>query len=44
VPASVIFVDAESGRGPRLHRHDYTELFFVLGGRGDLQGWGMSVS
>ena len=32
VPASVIFVDAESGRGPRLHRHDYTELFFVLEG------------
>jgi len=33
VPASVIFVDAEPGRGPRLHRHDYAELFFVLEGQ-----------
>jgi quercetin dioxygenase-like cupin family protein len=32
VPASVIFVDAEPGSGRRLHRHDYTELSFVLEG------------
>lgn len=32
VPASVIFVDPEPGRGPRLHRHPYGELFFVLEG------------
>ena len=32
IAASVIFVDAEPGHGPRLHRHDYTELIFVLDG------------
>ena len=32
IPASVIFVDAEPGRGPRLHRHPYAELFFVVEG------------
>jgi mannose-6-phosphate isomerase-like protein (cupin superfamily) len=32
VPASVIFVDAEPGRGPSLHKHSYTELFFLLAG------------
>lgn len=32
IPASVIFVDAEPGRGPRLHKHAYAELFFVLEG------------
>ena len=32
IPASVIFVDAEPGRGPRLHKHAYAELFFVLDG------------
>ena len=34
VAASVIFVDAEPGRGPRLHQHPYAELFFVLEGEG----------
>lgn len=34
VPACVIFVDAEPGRGPRLHKHPYAELFFVLDGEG----------
>lgn len=34
VPACVIFVDAEPGRGPRLHKHPYAELFFVLEGEG----------
>jgi mannose-6-phosphate isomerase-like protein (cupin superfamily) len=34
VSASVIFVDAEPGRGPRLHQHPYAELFFVLEGEG----------
>jgi mannose-6-phosphate isomerase-like protein (cupin superfamily) len=32
IPASVIFIDMEPGRGPRLHRHAYAELFFVLAG------------
>jgi mannose-6-phosphate isomerase-like protein (cupin superfamily) len=32
VPACVIFVDAEPGRGPALHQHPYAELFFVLEG------------
>ena len=32
IPACVIFVDAEPGRGPRLHKHPYAELFFVLEG------------
>ena len=32
IPACVIFVDAEPGGGPRLHKHPYAELFFVLEG------------
>jgi mannose-6-phosphate isomerase-like protein (cupin superfamily) len=32
IPASVIFVDAEPGRGPSLHKHAYAELFFVIDG------------
>jgi len=32
VGASVIFVDAEPGQGPRLHKHAYAELFFVIEG------------
>ena len=34
LPACVIFVDAEPGRGPSLHKHPYAELFFVLEGEG----------
>ena len=34
IPACVIFVDAEPGRGPSLHKHPYVELFFVLEGEG----------
>jgi mannose-6-phosphate isomerase-like protein (cupin superfamily) len=34
VPVCVIFVDAEPGRGPSLHKHPYAELFFVLEGEG----------
>jgi quercetin dioxygenase-like cupin family protein len=30
--ASVIFVDAPPGRGPRLHRHTYAEVFIVQEG------------
>lgn len=33
MPASVLFVDAEPGRGPRLHKHAYAELFFVVDGQ-----------
>ena len=32
VPACVIFVDAEPGKGPALHKHPYAELFFILEG------------
>jgi mannose-6-phosphate isomerase-like protein (cupin superfamily) len=32
IPASVIFVDAEPGHGPGLHKHAYAELFFVIEG------------
>ena len=32
IPASVIFVDAEPGQGPSLHKHSYAELFFVIDG------------
>ena len=30
---SMIFVDAEPGRGPALHRHDYDEVFVVQEGQ-----------
>lgn len=33
IPASVIFVHAPPGRGPRLHKHAYAELFFVIEGQ-----------
>lgn len=32
VGACVIFVEAPSGAGPRLHRHPYVELLIVLEG------------
>jgi mannose-6-phosphate isomerase-like protein (cupin superfamily) len=32
IPASVIFIEAEPGEGPRLHKHAYAEVFFVLDG------------
>ena len=32
IPASVIVVDAAPRQGPRLHKHAYAELFFVLEG------------
>jgi quercetin dioxygenase-like cupin family protein len=31
--ACLIFVDAPPGRGPRLHRHPYAELFIVQDGQ-----------
>jgi mannose-6-phosphate isomerase-like protein (cupin superfamily) len=31
--ASVIFVNAAPGQGPRLHKHAYAELFFILEGQ-----------
>jgi len=30
--ACVIFVDLKPGQGPKLHKHPYAELFFVLEG------------
>ncbi len=33
IPASVIFVEAESGQGPSLHKHAYAELFFIIEGQ-----------
>jgi len=32
VGISIIFVDAKPGKGPRLHRHDYDEVFIVQEG------------
>lgn len=32
IGASVIFVDLDPGNGPRLHKHPYPELFFVVEG------------
>jgi mannose-6-phosphate isomerase-like protein (cupin superfamily) len=32
LPACVIFVDLEPGHGPKLHKHPYAELFFVIEG------------
>jgi len=32
VGACVLFVDAEPGEGPRLHRHPYVEILIVLEG------------
>jgi mannose-6-phosphate isomerase-like protein (cupin superfamily) len=33
IPASVIFVDLQPGEGPRLHKHPYAEIFFVIEGQ-----------
>jgi mannose-6-phosphate isomerase-like protein (cupin superfamily) len=33
---SFLLVDAEPGRGPRLHKHDYDELIIVLEGQATL--------
>ena len=33
VDLSIIFVDLDPGRGPRLHRHEYPEVFVVQEGR-----------
>jgi mannose-6-phosphate isomerase-like protein (cupin superfamily) len=38
VGVSLIFVDTAPGRGPRLHRHDYDELFVVLEGEARILG------
>ena len=32
IPACIIFVDLKPGEGPRLHKHPYAELFFVIAG------------
>lgn len=32
IAVCVIFVDLEPGEGPRLHKHPYTELFFIIEG------------
>jgi mannose-6-phosphate isomerase-like protein (cupin superfamily) len=33
--ASIIFVDAPPGRGPRLHKHPYEEIFIILEGEAE---------
>jgi mannose-6-phosphate isomerase-like protein (cupin superfamily) len=33
VDLSIIFVDLDPGRGPRLHRHVYPEVFVIQAGR-----------
>jgi mannose-6-phosphate isomerase-like protein (cupin superfamily) len=35
VGISMIFVDAPPGRGPRLHKHPYEEIFIVLEGEAE---------
>jgi mannose-6-phosphate isomerase-like protein (cupin superfamily) len=32
IAACVIFVDVDPGEGPKLHKHPYPELFFVIEG------------
>jgi quercetin dioxygenase-like cupin family protein len=32
LPITILFVDAEPGRGPALHRHPYGEVFIVQEG------------
>jgi mannose-6-phosphate isomerase-like protein (cupin superfamily) len=32
LPACVIFIDLEPGHGPKLHKHPYAELLFVIEG------------
>jgi mannose-6-phosphate isomerase-like protein (cupin superfamily) len=38
VGISVILVEADPGRGPSLHRHDYPEVFVVLEGQASFRG------
>ena len=38
VGVSFFLVDAAPGRGPSLHRHDYAEVFIMLGGRATFRG------
>jgi quercetin dioxygenase-like cupin family protein len=33
VPVSIFFVDAQPGRGAKLHRHPYAEVFLTLEGK-----------
>ena len=40
---SMIFVDAEPGRGPALHRHDYDELFIVQEGQATFTAGGREI-
>jgi mannose-6-phosphate isomerase-like protein (cupin superfamily) len=37
VPISLFLVDARLGSGPQLHRHPYSEIFVVEGGRAEFQ-------
>jgi mannose-6-phosphate isomerase-like protein (cupin superfamily) len=32
IPACVIFVDLKPGEDPKLHKHPYQELFFIIEG------------
>ncbi|MEA2513534.1 MAG: hypothetical protein QOJ59_3021 [Thermomicrobiales bacterium] len=34
IPASLIFFEGPPGRGPKLHRHPYAEIFVVQNGHG----------
>src|SRR5688500_7401470 len=40
---SMIFVDAEPGAGPSLHRHDYDEVFVVQEGRATMTAGGREL-
>ncbi len=32
IPACIIFVDMEPSQGPKLHKHSYAEIFFIIEG------------
>ena len=40
---SLIFVDAEPGGGPALHRHQYDEVFVVLEGEATITAGGKEI-
>jgi mannose-6-phosphate isomerase-like protein (cupin superfamily) len=40
---SMIFVDAEPGTGPALHRHEYDEVFVVLEGEATMTAGGTEI-
>jgi mannose-6-phosphate isomerase-like protein (cupin superfamily) len=44
VGVSMIFVDTPPGRGPRLHKHPYEEIFVILEGEAEYVAGGRQVT